>query len=171
MSIWRLGLAQSVHRPIVADLIAYAIMFAGLMILAHASGNRGAMLSACVLAAAWLVWCAIILVSGNYEPWQAGIAIDGLAAYILTMPGHGRRGRAIIASLYALQIAAHIAYGWEEVSLRTAPWQAYGQAVDAMAWLQIIGVGAWAGGDILHVRGRGVAVSDIAPHRRGNWRG
>ncbi len=153
-----------------AELIAYAIMFAGLILLAFVSGNRGAVLSACILSGVWVVWCMSVKVTGDYEPWPVGIFLDGLAAYILTMPGRHRRGRVVIASLYAMQIAAHTAYGWQVVSMAVAPYEMYGSVLDALAWMQIIGVGAWAGGDILHIRG-GRAVSNIAAYRRGDRRG
>jgi len=135
----------------------YAGIFAALLAVSRLSRNEGAWLSACVLVAVWIIWSGSIEVFESnppvlfdaYEPWPVGIFLDAVAAWFLLLPGDNMRGRAIIASLFALQIAAHVAYGWQYVATNSPPWWIYEQAIEVVFLAQIAAVGAWASADIL----------------------
>lgn len=128
--------------------------------------DDGLRLSAGVVVAVWVLWTSFIYAAvfffpnpkdGAYEPWQFGIFLDGLAAHVLLIPSINRN-RLILICLYALQVAAHISYGFVKVAMGHQPWQIYGDVLDFLALAQIAVVGGASGLDLL--RGRGVHPLD-----------
>lgn len=145
------------------------LMIAILIVMAWAAWRTqedGLRLSASVVVAVWILWTGFIYAAvyffpdpkdGAYEPWQFGIFLDGLAAHVLFIPGVNRN-RLMLICLYALQVAAHISYGFVKVAMGHQPWQIYGDALDFLALAQIAVVGGASGLDLL--RGRGVHPLD-----------
>lgn len=132
-----------------AFYIPYALMFVLLLLTARISGNRGSFTASCVLATVWMCWSTTIEVSGNYEPWVVGVFLDAVAAYLLLIPGPRLKVRAVVAGLYALQIAGHVVYGYQSTYGHIDPYKIYGTAIDVLFWAQILVVGGWSIADIL----------------------
>lgn len=96
---------------------------------------------ATVIGVNWLVWCMFIALSGVYDPWALGVAVDGFSAAILLWPTTNK-ARAWFALTYCLQIAAHIAYG-----LAPGPDpMVYYWSVGLIGWAQLVMGGMRAGG-------------------------
>ncbi len=142
------------------------VVMAAMVWAAWKTRDDGLRFSAVTVATVWVLWTAFIYAAcyfypdpkdGAYEPWQFGLFLDGLAAHALFIPGL-TRSRMILIGLYALEVAAHIAYGFTKVALGHQPWQIYGDALDVLAILQIITVGGASGLDLL--RGRGIHPLD-----------
>lgn len=130
-------------------ILVGALVFCGLLFVSRLTRNGDIMLSAGVLAGVWMLWSGFIFATGNYEPWQWGIFLDGVAAFILTLPGASRQ-RALIASLYWVQISIHVSYGWVTLNSAHPPHEIYTAAIDFLAVLQIFFVGGHAGYVLLH---------------------
>lgn len=142
-------------------ILVGAVIFGGLLYLSRLTRNSGIMLSAGVLAGVWMLWSGFIVATDNYEPWQWGIFLDGVAAFILTLPGASRQ-RALIAALYWVQISIHVSYGWVTLNSPYPPYEIYTWAIDGLAVLQILFVGGQAIRELLHNRGHHFAP-DVTP--------
>lgn len=126
----------------------YAIAVFVVMALAVLSMKREIITSMMIVAATWGAWCLFIMATENYEPWQLGIAIDGAAAwYLLRHPSS--RPKSVLAAIFCVQVAMHIAYGTVLLTAGAADWQAYYAQTSMTSWAQLLVVGGWAGGHLL----------------------
>jgi len=125
----------------------YAIACAIMCALAWMSRDRFAVMGACIVAGNWMAWTGFIQATGIYEPWHFGIAIDTIAAGLLLYQPSSRP-KSILAGLFVVQIAMHVAYGMAEMTTPTPDNLAYYTNLSLVGWLQLFAVGVWAGGDI-----------------------
>ena len=123
----------------------YGFALAAMMALTLLSRRWEIMLSGLVVVASWAAWCIFILATGDYEPWYAGIVVDGVAIAVL-LRAPSCKTRAVISALFAAQVAAHIAYGIVLWWAGDADWQAYYTQTQVAGWAQLLIVGGWGGG-------------------------
>jgi len=130
----------------VDNFTAFACALAFVAVVAGLSRDRVAILGANILVGIWMLWSGFIMATGIYEPWHFGIVIDGLAAWLL-LRAPSCRPRTVLAALYCVQIAMHIAYGI--VVLTAAPdYRAYYDRLKIIGWLQLFLVGGWSIGSL-----------------------
>lgn len=94
------------------------------------------------VAASWLAWCLFIVATGIYEPWHFGILIDSCAAWWLLRHPSSRM-KSVLASIFLVQIAMHIAYGGNILLRGSADWEAYYSQTQFTGWMQLLIVGVW----------------------------
>lgn len=129
-------------------MLEYGLALGVAMALAVWSGRREIAMSAIVIAGVWAAWCLFIMATGDYEPWYWGIIIDGAAIRVL-LHSPSCRVRATLASLFVMQIAAHVAYGAVLISMGAADWQSYYIQTQLTGWAQLLVIGGWGGGVVL----------------------
>lgn len=125
-------------------------------------------------AAIILVWAFGILYitnTGNYDPWEFNLFIDGAAMTAILWHPAGR-GQAVVGWLYILQLVYHGYYGSRELLGADNSIDLYYNVLTVIAWVQLLAVGLWCGGIWLQDRlpRHGAVrnpVGHIPPHRTG----
>lgn len=128
---------------------AYGWTLAAIGLVALTARNRNVTMSYSVVASNWCAWSAFILATGAYEPWQFGIAVDGLAMTVLLFYPSNRI-RAVLAATYCAQVAMHIAFGLLTMSRGVHNVDIYANWLGYIGWAQIALVGGHGGAGIWH---------------------
>lgn len=124
---------------------SYDFALLAIGVTAIASRNRDVWFMYAIVAMVWCAWSIVIMATGLYEPWGAGIVIDGAAAALL-LRHPSTRSRAALGALYCLQIAMHIAFGVVQITRGPVAVDQYADWPGYIGWAQLAIVGAWASG-------------------------
>lgn len=129
-------------------MLEYALGIAAAMLLAWLVRDRSVTDGVAATTLSWGAWCAFILLTGQYEPWYAGIVFDATAAWWL-LRNPTNKMKSVLASIFCIQITMHVAYGLNMAFYGAADWQAYYIRTQVTGWLQLLILGAWAGGNLV----------------------
>lgn len=120
--------------------LAAAMVAACLTVMVHPDWRLAR--SAVTVFANWLVGTVFALSTGITDGWWFNILIDGAAAAAIFYRLAGR-WQAALGITYCVQLLGHAYYGWQLGRGVALPWSYYGW-LTAIAWLQLLLIGAWA---------------------------
>lgn len=125
----------------------FYIILSATLFLSMVTRSRNIMYSALILAGVWLAWCAYIMQTENYHPWQIGVILDSLAAlYLVKLPSN--RPKAALAGTFCIMVLMNMAYGLILMTGGTVDNEAFDALLDSTGWAQLLLVGGWACGNI-----------------------
>jgi len=133
------------------SLAAYAsgllciVLLAGVTGWRHSDARWQLWRVAFVLAVNWFAGFVFVTTTGNYTPWAYSLAIDAAAALAIMYRPAGKV-QGLFGLTYFFQIAGHVAYGGRGLFGLPADPLYYYDAITAVAWLQLLAVGAWSAG-------------------------
>lgn len=113
--------------------------------MAHKDVREQVLRTAGAICIVWALGVLYISNTGNYDPWEFNLFIDGAAMMAILWHPAGR-GQAAVGWLYILQMAYHGYYGGRELAGWSNDILLYYDVLTFIAYLQLLAAGVWCGG-------------------------